>query len=107
MAENKKRWRPSLGAYRELQKTNEALLVENESLRADNKALAAKDAQYQKDLDRLNADLEKQVFYNTQKDKELAYRDDTNNSLRGRVLELEDEVAVLEGRGFWARVFNL
>ena len=77
--EGKKRFRPTLTAYREMEARAERLKVESDTLKASNKYMEA-------ELKRLRAIIED-------------YKSD-NEVLRS-------EIIYLEQRGFWARLFNL
>ena len=76
--DKKKRWRPSLTAYRALERVITELREKNATLEASNGFM-------EKELNRV---------------REL------NRSLEKMKNALNDELHVLKSRGFWARVFN-
>ena len=78
MEERKKRWRPSLTAYRALEGEVSALSEKNRLLEKSNGYM-------EKELSRLRAGYE---------------------SLEREVGDLEREVCYLRNRSFWDRVFN-
>lgn len=78
MEERKKRWRPSLTAYR-------ALEDEVSSLKEEKMLLEKSNGYMEKELSRLRAGYE---------------------SLEREVGDLEREVCYLRNRSFWDRVFN-
>jgi len=78
MEERKKRWRPSLTAYR-------ALEDEVSSLKEEKMLLEKSNGYMEKDLSRLRAGYE---------------------SMEREVGDLEREVCYLRNRSFWDRVFN-
>jgi len=103
--EKKKRWRPSLTAYRELEETIHRQCVELDAWREKYRELAksADVVAYQKVV----GERDQQIHYNSLKDKELENMRLSNDSLRKEIVELKDEVYSLEHRGFWSRLFNL
>lgn len=103
--EKKKRWRPSLTAYREQEETIHRQCVELDAWREKYRELAksADVVAYQKVI----GERDQQIHYNSLKDKELENQHAVNDELRKKVAELKDEVYALEHRGFWARLFNL
>lgn len=78
MEEKKKRWRPSLTAYRALENAVNELRVENESLKSSNGYM-------ENELDRLRNKIE--------------CVEKENDRLRSEMFQMEK-------RGFWSRVFN-
>ena len=78
MEEKKKRRRPSLTAYRALEKAVNELRVENESLKSSNGYM-------ENELDRLRNKIE--------------CIEKENDRLRSEMFQMEK-------RGFWSRVFN-
>ena len=102
--EKKKRWRPSLTAYREQEETIHRQCVELDEWREKYRELKSADAvAYQKVV----GERDQQIHYNSLKDKELENMRLSNDSLRKEIVELKDEVYSLEHRGFWSRLFNL
>lgn len=89
--EKKKRWRPSLGEYRALERTiselrdGSATAAEYNDLLAKNNTLDKHNSQMAKELDKLRLEIKEQ-------DKEIA--------------DLNREITYLRNRGFWGRVFN-
>ena len=107
MAEKKKRFRPTLTAYRALESENSELkekLAKYEQVRgkirshiegivrAENEKLKAE-----------NSVLEKS---NELMEQELTLLRKVNASLRRECKELGSELLAVRSRGFWARVFN-
>ena len=103
--EKKKRWRPSLTAYRELEETIHRQCVELDAWREKYRELAksADVVAYQKVV----GERDQQIHYNSLKDKELENMHAVNDELRKKVVELKEEISILEHRSFWARLFNL
>lgn len=92
MEEKKKRWRPSLTAYRELQRQVDEALVSLSKARKD--VLSCKT-----ELDALRRS-------NSLMEKELSLQQQMNDDLNKQNWKLRDELFDLKNRGFWARVFN-
>jgi len=105
MEEKKKRWRPSLTAYREQEETIHRQCVELDAWREKYRKLAESTdmVAYQKVV----GERDQQIHYNSLKDKELESMRTQNDALRNEIVELRDEVYALEHRGFFARLFNL
>ena len=105
MEEKKKRWRPSLTAYREQEETIHRQCVELDAWRDKYRKLAESTdmVAYQKVV----GERDQQIHYNSLKDKELESMRTQNDALRNEIVELRDEVYALEHRGFFARLFNL
>ena len=78
MEEQKKRWRPSLTAYREL----EALVT---NLRAEINTLSSSNKHMEKELERLRS---------------------VNEALSKENESLRFDKEYVEKRGFWSRIFN-
>ncbi len=92
MEEKKKRWRPSLTEYRELQKQVDEALASLSKARED--ILSCKT-----EMDTLRRS-------NSLMEKELSLQQEKNNDLNKQNRRLRDELFYLKIRGFWARVFN-
>ena len=103
--EKKKRWRPSLTAYRELEETIHRQCVELDAWRDKYRKLAESHdhVAYQKVV----GERDQQIHYNELKDKEIDKLKIRNDELHKENAELKDEVYALEHRGFWSRLFNL
>lgn len=85
MEEKKKRWRPSLTAYRELEKQ-----MKNEQ---------DLHIHFAKECDRLKSELDSQIEGTSQLVKDC-------DAWREKYREQSERLARLESRGFWSRVFN-
>ena len=105
MAEQKKRWRPSLTAYRELEKqlayaNEQCLNLRNTRISADE---SEKLKERIKELESENTTLAKS---NDWADKELKNIRSHNKRIENENKTLKEDMEVLKSRGFWARVFN-
>lgn len=78
MEEKKKRWRPSLTAYRELENEVESLYTKNSTIEKSNGFM----------------------------EKELTRVREANKVLAKINEQLCNELQYIKSRGFWARVFN-
>jgi hypothetical protein len=85
MEEKKKRWRPSLTAYRELEKQ-----MKNEQ---------GLHIHFAKECDRLKSELDSQIEGTSMLVREC-------DAWREKYRAQSERLARLESRGFWSRVFN-
>lgn len=99
MEEKKKRWRPSLTAYREMQRQVEEALV---LLKDARKELVSGKAF----VDKMKAENEALMRSNSMMEKELSLQREMNDELNRLNEKLRDELFDLKNRGFWARVLN-
>lgn len=105
MEEKKKRWRPSLTAYREMEETVHRQCVELDAWRdkyrelEKSKVRTVKGSVSQLEYDALLEKYNKELLYHDVLSREMS-------DLQETVACLKAEVERLESRGFWARVFN-
>lgn len=107
MAETKKRFRPTLTAYRALESENSELkekLAKYEQVQGKMKVHIEGIVRAENDkLKAENSVLEKS---NELMEQELTHLRKVNASLRRECKELGSELLAVRSRGFWARVFN-
>ena len=98
--EKKKRWRPSLGAYR----AQESEITElRESLR-----LSEHECGMQKDtIKELRGKISTYENSNSMMEREISSVRHENGKLQDRIMFLEAEMKRLVGRGFFQRLFNV
>jgi len=107
MAETKKRFRPTLTAYRDLESENSELkekLAKYEQVQGKMKVHIEGIVRTENDkLKAENSVLEKS---NKLMEQELKRLRKTNVSLKEECKYLDSELLAIKSRGFWARVFN-
>ena len=102
MAEKKKRWRPSLTAYRELEETVHRQCVELDAWRdkyrslADGKAVGGVSQAAYEELQRKYDD---QLLADSHLSGQVRELEECNRSMK-------EELERLGSRGFWSRLFN-
>lgn len=102
MAEKKKRFRPTVTAYRALEDENSKLKEEIARLKQFRNDLVP--------LEKYNEVLAKNKVLeqsNTLMEAELGRLQRANIQLGKMVAKFSNELLVIKSRGFWARVFNL
>lgn len=105
MEEKKKRFRPTLTAYRELEKKVSELMEGNSRLVKDCDAWRDKFRQLQEKFD--SCDKGTLMRKLSEAEAVLAPLRNENESLSREIRDLSDEIERLKGRGLLARVFNL
>jgi len=120
MEEKKKRWRPSLGAYRALEKEIEGhmedkslLVAECDAWREKYRALYESVSELSgviNDMKALKASLCEGRRMLEESNKALRLEAENLHTSLGRAVTMiedkDDEIDRLRSRGFWARVFN-
>ena len=121
MSETKKRWRPSLTAYRELQKqlsevnvlldeektTSEARLVEIERLKRElSDAMSVCDSVSKKEYEKLKTEIISFKRFNELMDAELEIMRKKFGDMCQIADERSAEIGRLKSRGFFERLFN-
>ena len=121
MSETKKRWRPSLTAYRELQKqlsevnvlldeektTSEARLVEIDSLKRElSDAMSVCDSVSKKEYEKLKTEIISFKRSNELMDAELEIMRKKFGDMCQIADERSAEIGRLKSRGFFERLFN-
>ena len=119
MEEKKKRWRPSLTAYRELEKRLGSQIEGTSKLVADCDGWREKYRNLLDDISKGNVDVvlkdhidslrcENNALERSNEfmSREIGNLRDTNKAVIQENKDLRDEICVLKSRGFFARVFN-
>lgn len=113
MEEKKKRWRPSLTAYRELEKKLESQIEGTSQLVKDCDAWLEKYCKLEKklqeatdDFNDLNGDKKILEHSNKLMEDELKRVREANESLGKKCAELSNKLSELLSRGWFARLLN-
>lgn len=110
MAEKKKRFRPTLTAYRELEKKVNELKIDLEhAVFVSNEVRNAND-RLSRELNTVKSSCKDEISTleksNELMEQELTHLRKVNASLRRECKKLGSELLAVRSRGFWARVFN-
>lgn len=120
MEEKKKRWRPSLTAYRELEAKLESqidgtsqLVKDCDAWREKYRKLKVKfddehfaSVHLHKEYNDLKAERDTLEKSNKLMEDELNRLRAINDKLSKKCVDRDDQIEALKNRGFWARVFN-
>lgn len=105
--EKKKRWRPSVTAYRQLEEQCRLLSAEVVTLKEDRDGLLSRVRVSDDALSRLQSSNDTLEKSNICLDKEVKRLRVVNDNLNEKISSLQVGACGCRKRGFWARLFNL